>query len=216
MEITEIRIKLMDEPSERLRAFCSVTLDGQFVIRDLKIIEGTSGPFVAMPSRKLTARCPGCRTKNHLRAQFCNQCGLKLKNDRTPRDEDGRAKLYADIAHPINSRCREMMQERLVQAFHEEVERSKQPGYVPSYFDYESEEYTVSAAEPLHAPAAPAAAATHPAAAPSHTSAPQPAGPRASDPHAHPRGPHKPPQRQGAKARRDPASEFGAGIFDDD
>jgi stage V sporulation protein G len=221
VEITEIRIKLMDEPSERLRAFCSVTLDGQFVIRDLKIIEGTSGPFVAMPSRKLTARCPGCRTKNHLRAQFCNQCGLKLKNDRTPRDEDGRAKLYADIAHPINSRCREMMQERLVQAFHEELERSKQPGYVPSYFDYESEEYTVSAAEPIQpsaaAPMLPVAVMAPDAGPPNGaTGIPAAAAPRVSDPHAHPRGPHKPPQRQSAKPRPDPSSEFGAGIFDDD
>ena len=41
MEITEVRIKLMDEASERLQAFCSITFDDWFVIRDLKIIEGT-------------------------------------------------------------------------------------------------------------------------------------------------------------------------------
>ncbi|MFO1093344.1 MAG: SpoVG family protein [Planctomycetaceae bacterium] len=57
MEITEVRIKLADEVRERLHAFCSITLDGCFVIRDLKIIEGARGPFVAMPSRKLTDRC---------------------------------------------------------------------------------------------------------------------------------------------------------------
>ena len=61
MEITEVRVKLMDEPGERLKAFCSITFDDCFVVRDLKIIEGTSGPFVAMPSRKLTAHCPNCR-----------------------------------------------------------------------------------------------------------------------------------------------------------
>ena len=49
MEVTEVRIKLMEESSERLKAFCSITLDDSFVIRDLKIIEGTTGPFVAMP-----------------------------------------------------------------------------------------------------------------------------------------------------------------------
>ena len=48
MEVTEVRIKLMDEPGDRLKAFCSVTFDDCFVIRDLKIIEGSSGPFVAM------------------------------------------------------------------------------------------------------------------------------------------------------------------------
>ena len=54
MEITEIRIKLMDDPNDRLQAFCSITFDGSFVVRDLKIIQGTRGSFVAMPSRKLT------------------------------------------------------------------------------------------------------------------------------------------------------------------
>ena len=66
MEITEVRIKLMEEASERLQAFCSITFDNCFVIRDLKIIDGTNGPFVAMPSRKLTAHCPQCGCKNHL------------------------------------------------------------------------------------------------------------------------------------------------------
>ena len=66
MEITEVRVKLMEEPGERLQAFCSITLDDAFVVRDLKIIEGATGPFVAMPSRKLTVRCPQCGYKNHL------------------------------------------------------------------------------------------------------------------------------------------------------
>src|SRR5205085_3409156 len=83
VEITEVRIKLMEEPGERLKAFCSVTFDDCFVVRDLKIIEGTNGPFVAMPSRKLTAHCPQCGCKNHLRAAYCNQCGLRMKEDRT-------------------------------------------------------------------------------------------------------------------------------------
>ena len=78
MQITEIRIKLMDEAGERLQAFCSITFDDCFVIRDLKIIEGTNGPFVAMPSRKLTSHCLQCGSKNHLRANFCNECGAKL------------------------------------------------------------------------------------------------------------------------------------------
>ena len=85
MEITEVRIKLMEEPGERLKAFCSITFDNCFVVRDLKIIDGTNGPFVAMPSRKLTSHCPGCGMKNHLRAQYCNQCGKRL--DDTARAE---------------------------------------------------------------------------------------------------------------------------------
>lgn len=139
MEVTEVRVKLMEEPGERLQGFCSITLDNCFVIRDLKIIEGASGPFVAMPSRKLTAHCPGCGSKNHLRAAYCNHCGRRLNDDRVAKDDEGRAKLYADIAHPINSRCREMIQERVISAFRDEVERSKLPGYVPSYDDFDED-----------------------------------------------------------------------------
>ena len=63
MDITEVRIKLMEDSDDRLQAFCSITIDDCFVIRDLKIIEGSSGPFVAMPSRKLTSHCPQCGTQ---------------------------------------------------------------------------------------------------------------------------------------------------------
>lgn len=136
MDITEVRIKLMEDPQERLQAFCSITFDHCFVIRDLKIIEGAKGSFVAMPSRKLTDRCPRCNTKNQLRALYCNQCGVHLLDDRAGKDSDGRAKLYADIAHPINSRCRELIQKKVMEAFHEEQIKARQPGYVCTYDDY--------------------------------------------------------------------------------
>jgi stage V sporulation protein G len=136
VEITEVRIKLMEDHQERLQAFCSLTFDHCFVIRDLKIIEGTKGSFVAMPSRKLTDRCPKCRTKNHLRASFCNTCGNHLPEDRAIKTEDGRAKLYADIAHPINSRCREHIQALVLVAYREETVRAQQPGYTCNYDDY--------------------------------------------------------------------------------
>ncbi|HMF15765.1 MAG TPA: SpoVG family protein [Gemmataceae bacterium] len=139
MEITEVRIKLMEDNNERLLAFCSITFDDAFVIRDLKIIEGAKGSFVAMPSRKLTDRCPQCGCKNHLRARHCNQCGCKLNEERATRDADGRAKLHADIAHPINSACREVVQTAIIKAYQEERERSKQPGYVSSYDDLEGD-----------------------------------------------------------------------------
>ena len=141
MVITEVRIKLMEDNNERLQAFCSVTFDDAFVVRDLKIIEGTKGSFVAMPSRKLTDRCPQCGCKNHLRARYCNQCGHKQNEDRATRDQDGRAKLHADIAHPINSACREVIQSAVLRSYQEEKERSKQPGYVCSYDDYDVDEY---------------------------------------------------------------------------
>ena len=141
MVITEVRIKLMEggQENERLQAFCSVTFDDAFVVRDLKIIEGTKGSFVAMPSRKLTDHCPQCGCKNHLRARYCNQCGGKLDESRATRDADGRVKLHADIAHPINSACREVIQGAVLKAYQEERERAKQPGYVCTYDDYDSD-----------------------------------------------------------------------------
>ncbi|TWT47513.1 SpoVG family protein [Botrimarina hoheduenensis] len=142
MNITEVRIKLMDESGERLKAFCSITFDDCFVIRDLKVIEGTSGFFVAMPSRKLTAHCGKCGMKNHLRAAFCNQCGAKLEEARLIKDLDGRTKLYADIAHPINSRCREMIQERVIAEYQSELERAKLPDYVSRYDDYDGGDFS--------------------------------------------------------------------------
>lgn len=141
MQITEVRVKLMEDPHERLMAFCSVTIDGCFVIRDLKLIQGKGGPFVAMPSRKLTDRCPRCHTKNHLRAAYCNHCGARLKDDRAAKDDDGRAKLYADIAHPINPACRELIQAEIARAYERELVLSKQPGYVCSYDDYGEDRY---------------------------------------------------------------------------
>jgi stage V sporulation protein G len=50
VEISEIRITLRDD--NKLKGFASITLDNCFVVRGLKIIEGASGLFIAMPSRK--------------------------------------------------------------------------------------------------------------------------------------------------------------------
>lgn len=135
MIVTEVRVKLMSggQENDRLQAFCSVTFDDAFVVRDLKVIEGTRGPFVAMPSRKLTDHCPQCGCKNHLRARYCNQCGGKLDESRATRDADGRVKLHADIAHPINTVARDVIQEAVLQAYRKELELSRQPGYVSSF-----------------------------------------------------------------------------------
>ena len=140
MEITEVRVKLMEDPGERLLAFCSITIDHCFVVRDLKIIDGLNGPFVAMPSRKLTSHCPNCNAKNHFRARYCNDCGRLQPQEEPPVDRDGRAKLYADIAHPINTDCRERLQQKVIEAYQLELKLSQEPGYVSRYDDlYEHE-----------------------------------------------------------------------------
>jgi stage V sporulation protein G len=201
--ITEVRIKLMEDNNERLLAFCSVTFDDAFVVRDLKIIEGSKGSFVAMPSRKLTDRCTQCGCKNHLRARYCNQCGAKLDEDRAIRDADGRAKLHADIAHPINSACREVIQTAILKAYREERERAQQPGYICTYDDLDGGEFDDSYSQiigELNSPARSAGGEL-----------------RTHAPHG-PRGPrHTTPSHDSASpvaAQQDERSEgFGSGIL---
>ena len=78
VNITEVRIKLVSDLEDRLRAFCLITIDNEFVVRDLKIIEGPRGLFVAMPSRKITEKCSQCGFKNEVRARFCSNCGRQI------------------------------------------------------------------------------------------------------------------------------------------
>jgi stage V sporulation protein G len=214
VEITEVRIKLMEDNSgsnERLQAFCSITFDDMFVIRDLKIIEGAKGFFVAMPSRKLTDRCHHCGTKNHLRSRFCNQCGARLDENRALRDADGRAKLHADIAHPINSGCREKIQAAVLASYAEELERSKMPGYVCRYDDFD-EDFDTVPANPYETSAPAASAGQH--------GPPLRRGPlRSHTQHARGgqsvlRGPHVAPRSEARhqNAPADREADFGSGL----
>ena len=141
MQITEIRIKLVGNRTDRLKAFATITFDNSFVVRDLKIIEGQDAYFVAMPSRKLTDRCPACGAKNPLRSRFCAECGARLPEGRMRRGVGGRTKLHADVAHPVNSEARHYIQAEIVKAYEREKELSQQPGYRPVELgdDYEDE-----------------------------------------------------------------------------
>ena len=92
MEISEIRITLRDD--NKLRGFASITLDNAFVVRGLKIIEGASGLFIAMPSRKR---------------------------------KDG---TFQDIAHPINMATREWMENQVIAAYRQEMQKVER-GEIP-------------------------------------------------------------------------------------
>ncbi len=52
MNITEVRVRLVKKGDGKLKAVASVTIDDCFVVHDVKIIEGTEGCFIAMPSKK--------------------------------------------------------------------------------------------------------------------------------------------------------------------
>ena len=73
MKITDVRVRKITKEG-KMKAVVSITLDNEFVVHDIKIIEGEKGLFIAMPSRKAA---------------------------------DGE---YRDIAHPINSGTRDMIQ----------------------------------------------------------------------------------------------------------
>lgn len=52
MNVTEVRVRLIKKEDTKLRALASITLDGCFVVHDVKVIEGSDGCFIAMPSKK--------------------------------------------------------------------------------------------------------------------------------------------------------------------
>ncbi|HHT9119786.1 MAG TPA: septation protein SpoVG family protein [Candidatus Hypogeohydataceae bacterium YC41] len=135
MEITEVMVRLTESRENRLQAFCGIIIDNEFVVKDLKIIEGHNGAFVAMPSRKITDRCPKCRGKNHLRSHYCSDCGTKLDEKRYLR-EGTKIQIYADTAHPINAKCREVIQQKVLAAFKEELKKSTQLGYKPTEVEH--------------------------------------------------------------------------------
>jgi len=193
VEVTEVRVRLAERKQDRLRAFCSVTFDNAFVVRDVKVIQGDQGLFVAMPSRKLTDRCPSCRSKNQLRARYCSECGTRLADNRAELDERGRPRLYVDVAHPISAEARRRIEQAILAAYHEEVRRSRQPGYRPTPL---YEDQVEEPDERVEAPETPEA------------ETPPPPPPKSEE--APPR-PSPPPSRPERPRRR-----FGEGIFEEE
>ena len=80
MQITAVRV-IRIEKEGKMKAIVSITLDNEFVIHGIKVIEGEKGLFIAMPSRKAA---------------------------------DGE---YRDIAHPINSGTRDMIQRLILDKY---------------------------------------------------------------------------------------------------
>lgn len=88
MQITDVRIRKIAKEG-KMKAIVSITLDGEFVVHDIKVIEGEKGLFIAMPSR---------------------------------RAGDGE---YRDIAHPINSETREMIQNIILEKYETVLEEDE-------------------------------------------------------------------------------------------
>jgi stage V sporulation protein G len=127
MEVTEVRITLKDSPDKKLKAYATVTFDSCFVVRNIKIIEGATGLFIAMPSRKAKHSCPKCGFKNELRSKYCNNCAVLLPQAVKPAvpEESGVVQSeHKDIAHPVTQEFRELLQRKILEAYRLE----KKPG----------------------------------------------------------------------------------------
>ena len=120
MEISDVRVKMISDAADRLKAVCAVTFDEEFVVRDVKVVTGTSGLFVAMPSRKVSVSCPKCRFKNPIRSRFCSECGARVPAAELQEDENGRSRFHRDIAHPITTPFREKLQAAVLEAYEAE------------------------------------------------------------------------------------------------
>ena len=115
--ITEIHVELMNQIRQsKFRGVASIVINNALLVRDLKIIEGSEGAFVAMPSRKLQDNCPHCQGKNHLRARFCNDCGESLDEYRCY-GKVNNPSLHADVVHPINIGARRTLNTLVLQEY---------------------------------------------------------------------------------------------------
>lgn len=131
MEITEVRVFPREGLNNKLRAYVTITIDNSFVVRNIKVIEGKSGLFVAMPSRRMKDACPKCRHRNEIRSKFCNECGANLpaksSEPTTPEAQhDARQSEHKDIAHPVSVQCREYIQKKVLEAYEQERQKKIQ------------------------------------------------------------------------------------------
>jgi stage V sporulation protein G len=125
MEITEVRIFLRESPDRKLRAYATVTFDDAFVVRDIKVIEGNKGLFVAMPSRKLRNSCPKCGHRNVVRSKYCGKCGEQLEVvEKKEAIGETRENEHRDIAHPIKQEFRNYLQKKVLDAYQAEVSKA--------------------------------------------------------------------------------------------
>lgn len=99
---------------QRVLAYATLVFGGLLVVHEVKVIrlEKSGKVVVAMPNKKLSARCGHCNEKNHLLARYCNTCGARLP-PRPPGE-----KWYADITHPINPKARQMVDDAVLSAYY--------------------------------------------------------------------------------------------------
>lgn len=128
MEITEVRVFLKEGQDKKLKAYSTVTLDNEFVVRNIKVIQGASSLFIAMPSRKMKHLCQVCHSKNEAGSKFCNQCGASISPGVQATGYSDAKTEHRDIAHPITQKFREYLQNKILEAYEREVAAAGQTG----------------------------------------------------------------------------------------
>ena len=121
MEITEIRVFPKEGQDKKLKAYTTVTFDNVFVVRNIKVIQGSSGLFIAMPSRKMKYLCPKCYFKNEAGSKYFNHCGSSVGNQQQPLIPSDAKTEHRDIAHPITQQFREYLQTKILEAYEKEI-----------------------------------------------------------------------------------------------
>ena len=131
MEITEVRVALREGTTEgnpgerRLKAYATLTFDHCFVVRNIKIIDGRNGLFVAMPSRRPKATCPKCGFKADAGGRYCARCGAAQPSaPPAASSKESESQAHRDIAHPITAAFRQELQEKVLEAYEAEKIRA--------------------------------------------------------------------------------------------
>ena len=120
MEVTEIRVFLKEGQDKKLKAYTTVTFDNAFVVRNIKVIQGPNGLFIAMPSRKMKYPCAKCGFKNEVGCKYCNGCGGVIPAQKEHEFADAKSE-HRDIAHPITQAFREYLQTKILDAYNNEI-----------------------------------------------------------------------------------------------
>ncbi len=124
MNISDVRVKIVHvEANPRLKAFCSFVVNDEIAIHDVRVIDGTSGLFVAFPDRRMKHRCSFCGIMNTINAHYCNGCGGKLEKPPDVLDRNGNIKVRLDVVHPITRDAREIIANAVLQAYSLEMDR---------------------------------------------------------------------------------------------
>ena len=120
MNIGDVRIVLAEpEPSGRLLAYASFTIDRHFAVRDCKVIRLGERLLVCMPSRDVYDRCGACNGRNPVRQRHCGRCGIRLPDQRAELDVDGKAMVRADVCFPTDQATRDAIEAAVFRAYGE-------------------------------------------------------------------------------------------------